>query len=191
MPISPPLPRPSAFTGVYPGRINTIVVDIRLSIPFHPDSPPSPKPPLVEAKALWDTGATNCAITQSKAAAIGLPIIGKAEVGHADGKSIQNVYLLNLYLPNKVFIPLIRATECKSAEGNFDFIVGMDIITLGDFSITNVGGRTTFSFRTPSLKTIDYVKDVQALDAQLANKVGRNELCPCGSGKKFKKCHGA
>ena len=24
-----------------------------------------------------------------------------------------------------------------------------------------------------------------------APKVGRNELCPCGSGKKFKKCHGA
>ena len=22
-------------------------------------------------------------------------------------------------------------------------------------------------------------------------KVGRNELCPCGSGKKFKHCHGA
>jgi len=21
-------------------------------------------------------------------------------------------------------------------------------------------------------------------------KVGRNQLCPCGSGKKFKKCHG-
>jgi preprotein translocase subunit SecA len=24
-----------------------------------------------------------------------------------------------------------------------------------------------------------------------ANKVGRNDPCPCGSGKKFKKCHGA
>ncbi len=23
-----------------------------------------------------------------------------------------------------------------------------------------------------------------------AMKVGRNKLCPCGSGKKFKKCHG-
>ena len=22
------------------------------------------------------------------------------------------------------------------------------------------------------------------------SKVGRNEPCPCGSGKKFKKCHG-
>jgi preprotein translocase subunit SecA len=24
-----------------------------------------------------------------------------------------------------------------------------------------------------------------------APKIGRNDLCPCGSGKKFKKCHGA
>jgi preprotein translocase subunit SecA len=24
-----------------------------------------------------------------------------------------------------------------------------------------------------------------------AEKVGRNELCPCGSGKKYKRCHGA
>ena len=24
-----------------------------------------------------------------------------------------------------------------------------------------------------------------------APKVGRNDLCPCGSGKKFKHCHGA
>jgi uncharacterized protein YecA (UPF0149 family) len=27
--------------------------------------------------------------------------------------------------------------------------------------------------------------------AAAADKVGRNELCPCGSGKKYKKCHGA
>ncbi|MBK7147880.1 MAG: SEC-C domain-containing protein [Bacteroidetes bacterium] len=24
----------------------------------------------------------------------------------------------------------------------------------------------------------------------MGDKVGRNDLCPCGSGKKFKKCHG-
>lgn len=24
-----------------------------------------------------------------------------------------------------------------------------------------------------------------------ASKVGRNDLCPCGSGKKYKRCHGA
>ena len=26
--------------------------------------------------------------------------------------------------------------------------------------------------------------------SHLGTKVGRNEECPCGSGKKFKKCHG-
>jgi preprotein translocase subunit SecA len=25
---------------------------------------------------------------------------------------------------------------------------------------------------------------------QVEKKVGRNELCPCGSGKKYKHCHG-
>jgi hypothetical protein len=24
-----------------------------------------------------------------------------------------------------------------------------------------------------------------------ARKIGRNDLCPCGNGKKYKKCHGA
>jgi SWIM/SEC-C metal-binding protein len=27
--------------------------------------------------------------------------------------------------------------------------------------------------------------------AKVKNKVGRNDPCPCGSGKKYKKCHGA
>ena len=32
----------------------------------------------------------------------------------------------------------------------------------------------------------------QPIDQRTAgDKVGRNDLCPCGSGKKFKKCHGS
>jgi uncharacterized protein YchJ len=27
-------------------------------------------------------------------------------------------------------------------------------------------------------------------DKELAEKVGRNDPCPCGSGRKFKRCHG-
>jgi hypothetical protein len=26
--------------------------------------------------------------------------------------------------------------------------------------------------------------------ARAADKVGRNDMCPCGSGKKYKRCHG-
>jgi len=33
-------------------------------------------------------------------------------------------------------------------------------------------------------------KFCRAKDYRGGVKVGRNEPCPCGSGKKFKKCHG-
>lgn len=34
-----------------------------------------------------------------------------------------------------------------------------------------------------------FMKMVQPTTQQIARKkVGRNEICPCGSGKKFKKC---
>ncbi len=32
--------------------------------------------------------------------------------------------------------------------------------------------------------------DVKRVPVQAAPKIGRNDLCPCGSGKKFKNCHG-
>jgi len=39
----------------------------------------------------------------------------------------------------------------------------MDIINRGDFSITNVGAKTVFSFRMPSIKEINYVKEATAI----------------------------
>ena len=37
----------------------------------------------------------------------------------------------------------------------------------------------------------DHDHEVQAPYVRESPKVGRNDPCPCGSGKKFKKCHGA
>ena len=191
MPHNPAILAPSAFTATAKARVTEIVVDVSLSLPYLPNVTAPPEPTPSPARALWDTGATNCAITKAKADQLGLPRTGKAKVGHADGESIQDVYSLNLHLPNKLIIPMVRATECKSAYGNFDFIIGMDIITLGDFALTNLGGISTISFRVPSVRTIDYVKEIAEMNARAGQKVGRNSLCYCGSGKKFKHCHGA
>ncbi|QGW29930.1 hypothetical protein GLV81_00050 [Phnomibacter ginsenosidimutans] len=81
----------------------------------------------------------------------------------------------------------------------------MDLITRGDFAITNQGGKTTISFRVPSNTTIDFNTD-DNLDANNNSVPGpksaeqqsttnftgvsQNAPCPCGSGKKFKRCHG-
>ena len=37
----------------------------------------------------------------------------------------------------------------------------------------------------------DHDEEPQAPYVRGAPKIGRNDPCPCGSGKKFKKCHGA
>ena len=74
----------------------------------------------------------------------------------------------------------------------------MDIITRGDFAISNVNGETTFSFRLPSIRTIDFVKEgeqirnaqTKADPVKKIPKISRNAPCPCGSGKKYKNCHG-
>ncbi len=39
----------------------------------------------------------------------------------------------------------------------------MDIISQGDFAVTNHGGTTKFSFRIPSQKHIDFYEQYQAL----------------------------
>ncbi len=43
---------------------------------------------------------------------------------------------------------------------NCEALIGMDVITLGDFSITNHNGSTCMSFRVPSGHEIDYVKNL-------------------------------
>jgi hypothetical protein len=77
-------------------------------------------------------------------------------------------------------------------HGGIDVLIGMDIIGSGDFSVTHHNGKTTFSFCCPSLREIDFVAEIQK-SGKLpvhSDKVGRNDPCPCGSGKKYKKCHG-
>jgi len=177
--------RLTAFTTKADGKANKIITEIRLSVPCNPPSIPPDK--FVPGKALWDTGATICSITREKAEEIGLTPVGLQKITSMTGDSVQNLYLLNLYLPNSIVIANVKVTECFGASGAFDFIIGMNIITLGDFSITNLGGKTTVSFVVPSMRTIDYVKELESMKEKCA---GRNDPCPCGSGKKYKHCHG-
>jgi len=183
-----------ALTKKFQGLTNRIVTDCHISFPFDPKNNKGEKPPkLSKSTALWDTGATASVITQKTAAVLGLKPFAKTMVSHAGGESPQNVYLVNFYLPNKVLIPNVRVTECQDTSGTFGVIIGMDIIALGDFAITNFQGKTTVSFRIPSVATIDYVKEYNDKYRKpfIAKKLpGRNDLCYCGSGKKYKHCHG-
>jgi len=111
----------------------------------------------VKANAIWDTGATGSVITKAIATSLQLLPTGIAQVSTANGIVAQNTYTIDIQLPNGVIIAGIVATEVDGLAGGCDALIGMDIITLGDFSITNHNGITCMSFRIPSSHEIDYV----------------------------------
>jgi len=138
--------------------------------------------------AIWDTGATGTVINQKVINECGLKPIGIAEVSTANEKRLSSVYLVSIFLPNRVSFPQLRVTEGTISEA--DVLIGMDIITRGDFAVTNSDGRTTFSYRWPSAERIDFVEESrkakEPLPPRALRKVGRNDPCPCGSGRSTK-----
>ena len=106
--------------------------------------------------ALWDTGATNCVITKNVALSLGLGPIGQTETLGVNGSAIVQVYIIEITLPNGIKI-LRQVTEGISS-GTWDVLIGMDVITMGDFCVSNFNGVTTFSFRVPSEGKTDFVQ---------------------------------
>ena len=174
-----------ALTTKYSTVVNCIKTDVHISDPFTSTT--------VDTLGLWDTGATNSVITKSTAQKLGLIPISKTVVNGVHGPKDVNVYYVQITLNNEQITLKTKVTECEelSANGDTGCLIGMNIISQGDFSITNFGGQTVMSFRVPSQQTIDYVEGIKAHTPLVSAKVpGRNDPCSCGSGRKYKHCCG-
>ena len=147
---------------------------------------------------IWDTGATNSVITKKAAQKLKLPIREFTDVRGVGGLITDvPVYLVDIRLNNENIVVRARVTECEelSVDGQIDMLIGMNIIRQGDFAISNYGGKTTMTFRVPSLCSIDYVKEIDENNRyQKIHEINiRKRLpdkCGCGSGKLYKNCHG-
>jgi predicted aspartyl protease len=172
-----------AFTTAY-NRISRILKSkVVIGIAFNPAT--SDAPPVKEFDAIWDTGATGSVISKNVVDVCNLHPIGMTKVHTASGEDVCHVYLVSIGLPNMVAFPFLRVTQGK-IEGA-DVLIGMDVIENGDLAISNYDNKTVFSYRVPSMARIDFVQDINKLKC---GRIGRNDPCPCGSGKKYKKCHG-
>lgn len=136
--------------------VSAIYSSAAVQIPFDfGEKPQNPDGSWV--KALWDTGATHSAISERLAAQMQLPTEDFVDVYTAVGILQVPVYSLRVVFPNQLVFDEIEAVEFTGTETeDCDLIIGMDIITQGDFSITNMDGRTVFSFRVPSLHIVDF-----------------------------------
>ena len=183
------------------GLATQLICDVSVAEAFDPRAE-IPTTKWVQARALWDTGATNSVVTPALIASLQLQPVGKIDLNHGGGVS-QGVptYLVTVRLPNGVGFAGVLVSEMATQPG-FDFIIGMDIMARGDLAITHVGGRTCMSFRTPSCERVDYVQDAKRLSSEVKIPIrregvpSRNAPCSCGkvqpNGKpvKYKNCHG-
>lgn len=96
-----------------------------------------------------------------------------------------------------------RADLVRS-QANTEWL-GLDILATEGGGLTDETGTVTFNARFRQggqMQLLSEKSDFRRIggewryvsgeaNAVLAAKVGRNDPCPCGSGKKYKKCHGA
>lgn len=123
------------------------------------------EPPSVAFTAIWDTGAARSVISENVVRACGLAQTGMARVHGVHGPATVETYFVNIALPNSITVAGIRATKGALLSGD-DVLIGMDVISIGDFAVTNYDSATMFSFRSPSMGHIDFVAEAEADEAE-------------------------
>lgn len=107
-------------------------------------------------KAEWDTGATYSCISDKLVESLGLQPIKTVYLDTSGGQVESKVYTIDLILGNDVQIS-VDANSVNGLESKgIQCLIGMDIITFGDFAISTYNGETCFSFRIPSKGLIDF-----------------------------------
>jgi hypothetical protein len=168
----------SAFTTTAKSGILRVLANkCRVAAAFGPGQTQTP---FHEFLAIWDTGATHSAVTQNVVNACGLKPTGMKDVKHAAGVDRTLTYIVNIALPTGVAFANLEVTLFRLADA--DLLIGMDIISMGDFAVTNVGGMTTFSYRFPSIQTIDYAAEARRI--QKAAQTGKPPFYQGVLGKK-------
>lgn len=143
------------------------------------------KPYREEFVAVWDTGAHGTSITPEVARKLNLPQVSELMIQGVTGQCVCSVYLVSLFLPNGVIIPEIEVTECPGDIG-CDVLIGMDVITQGDFAISHKTENTVFSFRIPGAEKIDFIHpETYGGNSLKLCKIKRIDPYPYGSGKKI------
>ncbi len=141
----------SAFTNKFDHRLDAIVTGCYV---LTSDVDENDQRHYCEAEnACWDTGATNTSISPAIIEALQLKSVGKTKVSTYGGHVVDSdVYVIDLMLPGNNKVEKLNVLSAESDD--YDVVIGMDVMTLGDFCLSNKDGKTCFSFRLPSKEHI-------------------------------------
>lgn len=131
----------------------------------------------IEVDAIWDTGASISCISVSVETQLSLIPIGYTQNYTAGGVTPAQIYYVDIRLTDDIVFEDVRVIDSEIGAQGLGLLIGMDIISLGDFAVSNYKGRTTFTFRLPSRQKIDFCAQaqVQAITGQHGKGKRRNK----------------
>lgn len=103
--------------------------------------------------AAWDTGAEISIISPRVVEALNLRPITQTTIMGIGGDEEVNVYKIHVGLPND-FLYEDLIVYCSDID-DYDILIGMDLISLSDFFLTNFEGNTRFCFQMPAVGKIE------------------------------------
>lgn len=106
----------------------------------------------VKVKGLWDTGARMTTLSQSLIEMLGIPQDTTKSFGV---QTTHGIKWSRAYTPTFLFgeeeITISALATDQTLANGCSVLIGMDIISKGDLSITNVDGKMEMIFRIPPM----------------------------------------
>jgi len=154
-----------AFDAEYSGIPKELTTAAKI-FPF----PANHKTEGIVTDVIWDTGATHSSLSPKIVQALGLKTIDTVIVhGINDRTKVSDVVIASISLSDSISLTGKRfsVNEIPGA----DVLIGMDIIMLGDFAISNGEGKTRFSFVLPPFKNkISFTEKADNINERISKK---------------------
>ena len=128
-----------------------LIYDLIAPVKILPLLSQPPRSNTVATNALWDTGSQITCIKPGMSNKLSLRSYGADDhitLSGIGGSTTASITVINLFLtPN--FVIESCPVYVIDFPGNADVLIGMDIISMGDFVVCNADGKTSFSFAVP------------------------------------------
>lgn len=120
----------------------------------------------VVVNAVWDTGATYSSVAHWVAEKLQLPADGSAVSIGVGGPVGGSTSICFAFPGNKRYAALVEASWLPDVKGVPDFIIGLDIILMGELTLRSKGDRAELTFTFDTSKFIDFEGDDSATTMQ-------------------------
>ena len=104
---------------------------------------------MMAVNALWDTGSTESLISEKIVKMIEPILKNKSKYVTRDVVIECETYAVSLSLSDEITFRDVLMKKADLSDKNDDIIIGMDIISRGDFEIRNYNNLVEFAFRIP------------------------------------------